>query len=251
MSISKAQIKEIRSLQLPKYRQMYNKFIAEGAKSATEFIRSGKYLIHQAYILEDTDPSIQSMIKAGGMHATTISLQAMEQISAMSTASGVLLLLERKEDLLPDINKAGKGILYLDGVQDPGNVGTIIRIADWFGIGSVIRSPDSADFFNPKVVQATMGSMNNVSLLTAEFKDIVQNGKPVFGTFIDGVPYQQVPIPTDSIVVLGSEGKGISSTVSKEIDHRIAISGSPHRIADSLNVSVATGLIAAHWKAFL
>lgn len=248
MSISKAQIKEIRSLHLQKFRQIYNKFIAEGLKNSLEFIRNGKYPIHHFFLTESALPALLPEIEQHSLPYTLISKQQMEQISALSTPSEVLLVMERKEEKLTTIITSHSGILYLDGVQDPGNVGTIIRIADWFGIDCVVRSPDSADFFNPKVVQATMGSMNKVLLATAQVNELADSGRSLFGTFMDGMPYQTMAIPSDAVLILGSEGKGISPSTEALIHHRLTINGREGRVADSLNVSIAAGILAAHWK---
>jgi TrmH family RNA methyltransferase len=248
MSISKAQIKEIRSLHLQKFRQIYNKFLAEGLKNSLEFIRTRKYRIEHIYLTETAVSALLPEIEKYSLAYTVVLKQHMEQITALSTPSEVLLVLERTEDELTSILKSPSGILYLDGVQDPGNVGTMIRIADWFGISSVLRSPDSADFFNPKVVQATMGSMNKVQLRTALLDELPLTGKSLFGTFMDGTTYQSVNIPPDAILVFGSEGRGISPEVEALIQHRITIPGQPGRVADSLNVSISAGILAAHWK---
>ncbi len=246
--ISKAHIKEIRTLHQQKYRQMYNKFIAEGAKAAIEFIKSEKYTIHNVYLVQGTEDALLNLCLQTGITAELIHRREMEQISTLKTPGEVLLVLERSEDGVEKMLQHKKGILYLDGVQDPGNVGTIIRIADWFGLAGVARSADSADFFNPKVVQASMGSMNRVFLSTANATLFSNAGKTLIGTSMEGTPYMDASFPEDAVLVLGSEGNGICPEVASLMHQNITIPGSPHRIADSLNVSVAAGIITAHWQ---
>ena len=121
-----------------------------------------------------------------------ISSKEMEQISALKTASDILLLLEKKEDNINDLVKSDASAIYLDGVQDPGNVGTIIRIADWFGVDAVIRSEESADFFNPKVVQSSMGSMANTLLITSDIETVSSLKKPIYGTYMKGAEIKKI-----------------------------------------------------------
>ncbi len=248
MSISKSTIKEIKSLQQPKYRQMYNKFVAEGDKACVEFIKSKKYRIYFAAFTEGAAIAhqISSMLPAEVIFQ--VSQKEMEQMTLMKTPSDVLLVMEKMEDSPTLLAEQNARIIYLDGVQDPGNVGTIIRIADWFGIDAVVRSADSADFFNPKVVQATMGSMNNVVLFTSALSDSFCRNRHVAGTYMDGVPVQQVSLSDNTVLVLGSEGRGISESAAPYIHERISIPGAANRVADSLNVAVATGVICAAWK---
>jgi TrmH family RNA methyltransferase len=248
MLISKATIKEIKSLQQPKFRQMYNKFVSEGEKACLEFIKSQKYRIlmaactevfgHRSLLSEALPPST----------VYVVSQKDMEQMSLLKTPTDILLVLERKEDDAHLITDRKARIIYLDGVQDPGNVGTIIRIADWFGIDAVIRSQDSADFFNPKVVQATMGSMNNVILYTASLDENLCTGRRIAGTYMEGTPIHQANLTENTVLVLGSEGRGISESAARCIQDRVNIPGVEGKIAESLNVAVAAGIICASWK---
>ena len=248
MSISKSTIKEIKSLQQPKYRQMYNKFVAEGDKACLEFIKSKKYRISLAAYTDGAliAHQISSMLPAEVVFR--VSQKEMEQMTLLKTPSDVLLVMERMEDSPELIASQKARIIYLDGVQDPGNVGTIIRIADWFGIDAVVRSVDSADFFNPKVVQATMGSMNNVVLFTSALSESFCRNRHVAGTYMEGTPLQHASLTEDTILVLGSEGRGISETAARYIQERISIPGVADRVAESLNVAVASGILCAAWK---
>ncbi len=227
---------------------MYNIFIAEGGKVCTELLKTPKYRIDSVFIVQDTLHKYEILL--GGLMDKTeiISSREMEQISALKTTSDILLLLEMKEDDDNVLLKKGTSAIFLDGVQDPGNVGTIIRIADWYGIDAVIRNSQCADFFNPKVVQATMGSLVNVDLFTSDHSKILRSEKEMYGTFMDGVDINTVTIEHDAILVMGSEGKGISPQLEKSIQNKISIKGSRSKIAESLNVSVAAGIICEKWK---
>ncbi len=246
--ISKAKIKDIKALHLSKFRQIYNKFIAEGDKVCIELIKNTKYNINQVFITQGYEGKYSKYLKDTTAEIEIISPKEMEQISLLKTPSDIFLLLEIKEDNTNDLLKPESSVIYLDGVQDPGNVGTIIRIADWFGIDAVVRSEDSADFFNPKVVQASMGSMVNVKLVTSDLQQTITKEKSVYGTFMNGISIKDVEIPKGSILVMGSEGRGISPQNEKLINHKITILGSSNKIAESLNVAVATSIICAAWK---
>lgn len=246
--ISKAKIKDIKALHLSKFRQIYNKFIAEGDKVCIELIKNTKYNINQVFITQGYEGKYSKYLKDTTAEIEIITPKEMEQISLLKTPSDIFLLLEIKEDNTNDLLKPESSVIYLDGVQDPGNVGTIIRIADWFGIDAVVRSEDSADFFNPKVVQASMGSMVNVKLVTSDLQQTITKEKSVYGTFMNGISIKDVEIPKGSILVMGSEGRGISPQNEKLINHKITILGSSNKIAESLNVAVATSIICAAWK---
>jgi TrmH family RNA methyltransferase len=244
--ISKSQIKELRSLHLQKFRQIYNKFIAEGDKVCIEFLRHDKYHVEEAFILDGHENEYQHLLKRLRIHVHSVNKAEMDQISQLKTPSGILLLLRRPDEgQKPDVSK-GRTI-YLDGIQDPGNVGTIIRLADWFGVERVIRSEDSADFFNPKVVQASMGSMVNVDLHTFDLAGLDLVGLPVYGTYMTGENVMEYNFSTPGILVLGNEGKGISETLSKLVTQRLTVPGSKDKVADSLNVATAAGIIIAAW----
>ena len=246
--ISKARLKEIKALQQPKFRQIYNKFIAEGDKVCIEFLKNQNFKINQILISSGSEEKYKTFVKHMTIDTDIISSKEMEQISALKTASDILLLLEKKEDNINDLFKSDASAIYLDGVQDPGNVGTIIRIADWFGVDAVIRSEESADFFNPKVVQSSMGSMANTLLITSDIETVSSLKKPIYGTYMKGAEMKKIIMESGAILVLGSEGKGISVIADKYIHKKVTIPGARYKIAESLNVSVAAGIICAHWK---
>ncbi len=246
--ISKALIKDIKSLHQPKFRQIYNKFIAEGEKSCSEFLNHPKYKVDKIFIYNKAETKYKNLLKNEIAEVINVSQKEMEQLSSFKTASDILLLLERHEDNDNILLKQGTSGIYLDGVQDPGNVGTIIRLADWFGIDAVIRSQESADFFNPKVIQSSMGSMVNVALFSSNPDNLIRYGKKLYGTFMEGSNISNTLIEPDAIIVLGSEGHGISPELSTYINYKITIPGNPLKIADSLNVAVAAAIVCSQWK---
>ncbi len=246
--ISKAKIKEIRSLHLQKFRQIYNKFVVESGKVCIEFIKKDNFNIESLFLTENGFNKYQHIHGFARYHPEIITEKEMAQISALKTPSDIFMVVEKKEeshDILADENISA---IYLDDVQDPGNMGTIIRIADWFGIQAVIRSPESADFFNPKVVQSNMGSMTNVRLITAKLPELIGYNRTFVGTYMDETALQQVSIPQNAILVMGNEGKGIRPEHEPYISQKISIPGSANRAADSLNVAIATGIVCAWWK---
>lgn len=244
--ISKSKLKDIRSLHLPKFRQMYDKFIAEGEKVAIELLNNRKYNVDDILITASAAEKYQKIFDSN--QVSIISDKEMASVSALKSPSDILLVLQRKEDSLDYLSKQDTCAIYLDGVQDPGNVGTIIRVADWFGIDGVIRSEDTADFFQPKVVQASMGSMVNVQLSTSRLAQIMPYNKPVYGTYMNGQSLSTVKISKNAIIVMGSEGRGITKENEPFIHHHITINGHPSKVAESLNVSVAAGIICGFWK---
>ncbi len=173
-----------------------------------------------------------------------IEAPTMKKISTLSTPSDVLILLKGgRSEINYDIFNAGHAI-FLDDVQDPGNVGTIVRIADWFGISTVIRSPGSADFFNPKVIQATMGSFLNVHLPTSDYFTINRSRHKTVGAGMSGLSVNSLSGTEKTLLVVGNESKGLSAEIEKNIDQLYHIEGATGRVADSLNVAIATSIFA-------
>ncbi|MEM9545406.1 MAG: RNA methyltransferase [Bacteroidota bacterium] len=229
-----------------KFRQKYNNFIAEGAKIAEEILQ--KSIIYKIEGIFATDEWIKHNDPLAQTHQkilTGISQREMKKISALKTPTNVLLVLEKQTETINyKLMNSGHAI-YLDNVQDPGNLGTIIRIADWFGIKSVIRSPGTADFYNPKVIQATMGSFLNVHLFTEDFENLKELQHESTGASMHGKNLKQFDWPAKSLLVMGNEGKGIRATIHQKLDHHVTIPGAENKVAESLNVSVAAGILCA------
>ena len=244
--ITQNQIKYIKSLHQSKFRQKYNKFIAEGDKIAQEILKNS---IYKTELLIATEQWINTNPDLAREHQNIligIDKKEMNKISALKTPTNVLIVLEKLPQSINYKLMNSGNVIYLDEVQDPGNVGTIIRIADWFGMKAVIRSKGSADFYNPKVIQATMGSFINVGLYTEDYQDIKLAEHKSVGAAMMGKDIKSFDWPSKSIVVMGNEGRGIQASVYQQLDHIISIKGASQRVAESLNVSVATGIICSH-----
>ena len=238
--LSKSEIKLIRSLHDKNGRREHGLFICEGGKLVGEII-SSRFKIHSVY-------STAASLPYSGMHCFRVSPSEMERISALKTPTEILAVVEipRWEEPQPE-----RLSLVLDGVQDPGNLGTIIRISDWFGIGNIYCSPDCADCFNPKVVQATMGAITRVKLHYRDIPSLLENSPlPVYGTFLDGQNIYDSALSTEGFIVMGSEGQGISDKVAAKISKRLLIPPFPadSNESESLNVAVATALVCSEFR---
>ena len=246
--ISKNQIKLIRSLELKKNRRRENLFVAEGPKVVGDLLQAG-YVPHSIF-----STTVQP-------YARLITDEELRRISFLQHPQEVLALFEiptanspRNATLSPREQLTANSqqlSLALDGVQDPGNVGTIIRIADWFGIDTIYCSPDTADIYNPKVVQATMGSIAHVHIIYCDLLELFAHCQcPVYGTMLDGKNIYEQPLSADGIIVMGNEGNGISEAVRQHITHRLLIPNyhTGDHTAESLNVAIATAITCAEFK---
>lgn len=241
--ISKNKIKYLKSLRQSKFRQKYNKFVAENDKTALEFLKSERYTIDEIYVLSDYAIQNENVLGNYGKQVRVITDKEMKAISFQKSHTPIFLVIDQLEEATASINWSSYNI-YLDKVQDPGNVGTIIRIADWFGFNGVVRSPDSADFHNPKTVQSTMGSMVNLQLATAVYEDIPRN-TPLMGALLNGSLLKEIEWPDNGLLVIGNESKGIHPVLQEKIDHKIYIPGSENKVAESLNAAIACSVIAS------
>jgi TrmH family RNA methyltransferase len=246
--ISKNQIKLIRSLELKKNRRRENLFVAEGPKVVGDLLQAG-YVPHSIF-----STTVQP-------DAQLITDEELRRISFLQHPQEVLALFEiptanspRNATLSPREQLTANSqqlSLALDSVQDPGNVGTIIRIADWFGIDTIYCSPDTADIYNPKVVQATMGSIAHVHIIYCDLLELFAHCQcPVYGTLLDGKNIYEQPLSADGIIVMGNEGNGISEAVRQHITHRLLIPNyhTGDHTAESLNVAIATAITCAEFK---
>ena len=243
--ISKNQIKLIRSLELKKNRRRENLFVAEGPKVVGDLLQAG-FLPHSVFSTTERPD------------AQLITEEELRRISFLQHPQEVLALFQipaQSSDILhhpSDIKHQPSSLsLALDGVQDPGNVGTIIRIADWFGIDTIYCSPDTADVYNPKVVQATMGSLAHVHIIYCDLLELfAQCQCPVYGTLLDGKNIYEQSLTADGIIVMGNEGNGISEAVREKITHRLLIPNyhTGDHTAESLNVAIATAITCAEFK---
>ena len=241
-SISANKIKFIRSLAQKKFRDEHSLFVAEGEKIVAEAQASG-YKIEKIYRIEE------------------IGAEAMARITNLSSPSPVLAVIRKPEfsaeDIISALKPESKGLyLALDGVKDPGNLGTIIRIADWFGVEAIFASPGTVEVFNPKVVQATMGAIFRKKVIYTDLAELCtsfkSHGLPVYGTLLDGKNIYEA-LPADrkhGLVVMGSESFGISEQLRPHIDSKLFIPPYPADAvtSESLNVAIATAIICAEFR---
>lgn len=243
--ISKNQIKFIRSLELKKNRKRESLFVAEGPKVIEELLKlKTPHTIIATKEWIDNNSKISNVIE--------VSERELESASLLKTPQQVLALFAietTEQDLNIDNNKL---YLALDGIQDPGNLGTIIRIADWFGIDTIYCSNETVDVYNPKVIQATMGSIARVKVIYTDLYNMISNlsdEMPVYGTFLDGSDIYQNELTPNGIIVMGNEGKGITKELKSLITNKLLIpSFSIGDTAESLNVAIATAITCSEFK---
>ena len=238
--VSKNQIKLISSLQQKKFRSVNQLFFAEGVKVIQELLKSNFALEH-LYTTEPLFDAVNSNFK------TIISESDLKKISALSTPNNCLAVF-RIPSVKPIIENGL--ILALDDIRDPGNLGTILRLCDWFGISQVICSEQTVDIYNPKVVQATMGSIARLNVSYVDLHLFLQKTTlPVFGTFMDGSTIYQETLPKEAIVVMGNEANGISESIEKTIKNRLTIPRfGDLQQTESLNVATATAIILSEFR---
>jgi TrmH family RNA methyltransferase len=234
--VTKSELKYIQSLSDKKVRLETGCFIAEGVKLVGEMIAAG-YPLKAVYALdswESPDPSIE---------VTRIEAFELEKMSMLQTPNQVLAvaMMPQKKEVL---NLEGPLTIVLDGIQDPGNMGTIIRTADWFGITQIVASEDTVDVYNPKVIGATMGSFMRVSVTYKNLAEWLPTIKlPVYGALLEGENVFTIKTPQKGLLVIGSEGKGIRENILEFITHPVTIPKIGD--AESLNAGIAAGIIVA------
>jgi RNA methyltransferase, TrmH family len=238
--VSKNQIKLITSLQQKKYRKQEQLFFAEGIKVVQELLQSN-FELQDLFTTKDDFHTVSK----DKVHA--ISEAELKKISVLTTPNTCLAVFK-----IPAAKPlVEKGLIVaLDDVRDPGNLGTIIRLCDWFGIETLFCSEASVDIYNPKVVQATMGSISRVNVVYGNLEAFLSQTKlPVFGTFMDGNNIYQEKLPKEGIIVMGNEANGISSSIEALVTSRIAIPRFGNlQITESLNVATATAIILSEFK---
>ena len=241
--ISKNQLKYIRQLEQKKYRRREGLFVAEGTKVVGDLLQ--RYRPEAVFATADWQAP-------AGITPQLVTDDELRRISFLQHPQQVLALFP-----LPSVNSLPSSVnselsLALDGVQDPGNLGTIIRIADWFGISTIICSEDTVDAWNPKVVQATMGSIARVNIIynnLPEFLDSLPADFPVYGTFLDGDNIYTQELTHEGLIIMGNEGNGISDAVRAKVNRRLLIPDFHQgETADSLNVAIATAITCSEFR---
>lgn len=255
-----AQRKLAASLQHARHRHESGLFAIEGTRAVTDTLglfRTEMLLTTPAWLESAAAATLTQSVTSGDnsqMQVLTVSESEMQRISSMKTPQGVMAVCRIPapgDPLRPDANRL---VLALDDVQDPGNLGTIIRVADWFGVNLILASHNTVDAFNPKVVQATMGALARVEVryvdLPATLAELADGGMPVYGTMLDGDDIHTAPLGHGGVVVMGNEGNGLSAQVRTLLTHRLLIPPYPRGACavESLNVAMATGIVLNEFR---
>lgn len=246
--ISRIRIKWIKSLEMRKYRLQEKAFVAEGPKLVGELLPYSTPLYIAA--TKDWLDANRHLLRAV-KEVDEVSQTELERASLLRTPQSVLAVMPIPERRLDISSLQKKLVIALDSVQDPGNLGTILRIADWFGIHEVLCSEGTADVYNPKCVQSCMGALARVDVFYCNLPEVLgQVEMPVFGTFLDGTDIYKEELSGEGIIVMGNEGNGISQPVAKLVNRRLYVPNYPKGslTTESLNVAVATGIVCAEFR---
>jgi RNA methyltransferase, TrmH family len=243
--ISKNTLKQYSQLQQIKYRKLHNLFVAEGKKTISDLLIAG-YDCEKILCSDDATDSV-----FGGLAnqlLVNVPAATIKKISSFKNPQPIIGIFHIPQRLFQP-SDLDKGLhILLDDIQDPGNLGAIIRVANWFGVKSIICSPNSVDAYNPKVVQASMGAFSKVHVHYMPIDEIIGHSKAeVYGTFLEGKSIYECELQQDAFIVFGNEGKGISSHIEPLVSQKLHIP-SFGKGTDSLNLAVATGIVCAEFR---
>ena len=247
--LSKTKIKQVRALTLKKFRDETNTFVAEGNKLVADMLPKFEC---ELLIAKPSWMATQGDIPANEL--LVASDEDISKVSSLKSPQDVLAVFRRPAWLIDDTDPKEQLVLALDGIQDPGNLGTIIRLADWFGIEHIVCSPDTADAFGPKVVQATMGALARVKVHYTNLCDYLreQAGRqiPIYGTFLDGEDLYAKELSEAGIIIMGNEGNGIRKETEQLVTEKLYIPNYPkeRETSESLNVAIATAVVCAEFR---
>ncbi|HRI60776.1 MAG TPA: RNA methyltransferase [Saprospiraceae bacterium] len=245
--LSHNQTKLLTALQVKKYRQKYRKFTVEGEKMAAELLTQQRVAVSAVFGLERWADENAALLQPFLDKFNPVSEAELKKVSGLTTPNRVLVVAELPDEPFSLQILQHDFCFYLDGIQDPGNLGAILRVADWFGLPAIVCSPDTVDAFSPKVVQASMGAFLRVQIWEMPLEDVLEQapGLPVMGAVLGGDNIFQTALPSNGLVVIGNEGRGISPAVEALLTHRLTIPRHPSGGAESLNAAVAAGIFAA------
>jgi TrmH family RNA methyltransferase len=248
--LSKNRIKQIQSLKLKKFRDSEQKFIAEGQKLVSDLVQS-IMVIESIFATATWLNENQKTLRGTNAELIEVSENELHAISSFTTPNQVLAIINIPERKFDNNIFIKDFVLMLDEIKDPGNMGTIIRTADWFGTKNIICSNDCVEVFNPKVIQATMGSIARVQVFHEDLTDVLScldSSINVYGTFMEGTPLTKMSFKKNGVIIIGNESKGISSNVEKFVTEKIHINpfhckNESSQGPESLNASVASGVV--------
>lgn len=243
------------SLKTVKGRRKEGLFLIEGERALGEYLDSFPNEVLVIIALEEWLERNSLRLDCFNGNVFVVSRKDLKEISSLTTIPEVIGVCRIHEKFIQPSKLLNELVIALDRVQDPGNLGTIIRIADWFGIRHIVASNDTVDCYNPKVVQSTMGALSRVNFfqvpdLSQYLHEYRQAGGLVYGTFLDGQDVYDAPLSTNGLIVMGNEGNGVSHAVAQEIDRRLLIPAWPQHAShvESLNVAVSTGIIVGIFR---
>jgi len=249
--LSKNQIKSIQSLHQKKYRQQYGTFLVEGAKSVQEVLQSD----FQIQLVVATETFAEENSRLTDHQRTPVEIvpvSDLERIGTLNSNNAAIAVVRTKENR-PLVAGPGEIALILDDIRDPGNLGTILRIADWYGVRTILCSETTADVYNPKVISASKGSFTRVFWWYGDIVEFLGQGGsplvgpvPVYGAFLDGDDAHTLPFATGGYLVMGNESNGISPAVEQYVTQRVTIPR--YGGAESLNVGIATAVLLDNWR---
>lgn len=251
--ISKAKTKLIKSLDSKKERDEKRLFVAEGNKCISELLKT-----YECEFMLATDEWMQANAKKAafkGIDITEVSGEELKKASLLKNPKDTIAVFRQKTYTVNRYSLLDNIVLLLDGIQDPGNLGTIVRIADWFGIEEVMCSPQSADIYNPKTVQATMGSMAGVHVSYGDLAEFIRQNNdtmPVYGTFLNGDNIYAERLSGNGVIIIGNEGNGISPELERLVTKRLTIpqycTDGKNIAAESLNAATATAIVCSEFR---
>lgn len=245
--ISKNQIKYIQSLSNKKKRDEHHVFVVEGIKMVSELLPLLKCQ-HLVVISEEIINLSHKEIE----NSSLATIEDFKKISSLKTPQNILAVFYKPNYDILSIDYTKELVLALDEVQDPGNLGTIIRLADWYGIKHILCSKNCADAYNPKVVQATMGAIARVEIHYTDLKDIIIKNKdiPIYATLLDGINMYQQDLTPNGIIIMGNEGNGISEEIKQLVNKKLFIPrvNPTEKGTESLNVAIATAIVCAEFR---
>lgn len=246
--LSKNTVKFIKSLHQKKYRNETQQFFVEGEKSVLEVLDSD-YSVDLILYTESFEERHAKALASVKCDKYLVTKSQLEQVGQYQSNDAALAVVNMKLNT-PFVPEKGELILALDEVRDPGNLGTIIRIADWYGIRKLVFSPQTAEFYNPKVIQSTMGSFTRVQFFYEDLEKVFSKWNlPVYGAFLGGENVHELQIIEPGIILMGNESNGISPEVGKLVSKRVTIPGFGQ--AESLNVAIATAILCDNFKRLL
>lgn len=245
--ISKNQIKQVNALHIKKFRDEQNLFIAEGVKIVNEILESHPKIIHQLFVTEEYLKGHYLALRKHNLSCTTVTEDELKKISLQAQPNKALAVCKYFVHEAPGIDLAKQFSFYLDDIRDPGNLGTILRMADWFGIKEIFCSKQSTELYNPKTIQSSMGAFLRVKVHYTDIKDVISNKKiPVYGALLHGENIYTQPLG-NGLIVIGNEANGIAKENLSLITHPITIPAAESNKSESLNAAMATAIICSEF----